>query len=110
MITVNVFNGVAAPAKSTAVTAMLYVPAALGVPESAPLAAFIVTPAGRPLADQVSGLVPFAVVIAGELYPTVCSPFGSDAVVMVGVALIVTEYGAWLAETPRASTSDTVTV
>jgi hypothetical protein len=52
--------GPALPAEFMAVTLMVEVPAAVGVPLSTP-AAVIVMPAGRPVAPQVIGVLPLAV-------------------------------------------------
>ena len=46
------------PVESVAVTVTVLVPAAVGVPEIAPVVALIPRPAGRLVADQVNGAVP----------------------------------------------------
>jgi len=67
-------------------------PAAVGVPEIAPVVALIAKPAGRPVADHVYGVVPpLAVGVAGT-YATPTSPFGrADGQTTLSVGLIVTE-------------------
>jgi hypothetical protein len=44
--------------ESFTVTFAVLVPAAVGVPPITPVLALIVNPAGRPVADQVKGVVP----------------------------------------------------
>ena len=57
-------------------------PVAVGVPLICPVDAFMLNPAGRPVADQVYGVAPpLALTVALYAAPTV--PSGSDAVVMV---------------------------
>ena len=77
-----------APALSVTLIVTENVPDAVGVPESAPLPAFIDRPAGRPLAAHVYGRVPFAAASV-VLYESDCSPLGNDAVVIDGGELMV---------------------
>jgi len=74
------------------VSVTVKVPAAVGVPEIAPVVALIAKPAGRPVADHVYGVVPpLAVGVAGT-YATPTSPFGrADGQTTLSVGLIVTE-------------------
>jgi hypothetical protein len=60
-------------AESVAVTVTLYVPAVVGVPETVPVDEPIVMPGGRPVADQVYGVVPPEAVTVKEVIavPTV---------------------------------------
>src|SRR5579872_3567250 len=67
--------------ESVTVTITLLVPAADGVPEMVPAAGSIVKPLGRPVADQVYGVVPPLAAI-GEEYATPAVPPLSEAVVM----------------------------
>ena len=48
---------------SVTFTVTEYVPAAVGVPLMTPVLALIERPVGKPLADQVNGVVPSALVI-----------------------------------------------
>ena len=71
-------------------TAIVDVPAVVGVPEITPVLELIDKPAGRLVADQFSGAVPpeLARVV---LYAIVSSPLGNgDAVVIEGATLMVT--------------------
>ena len=63
-------------------------PAVVGVPVIAPLAASMLRPAGRPVADQVYGVVP-PVAATVALYAAPTTPPGSDVVVMDGGAMMV---------------------
>ncbi len=74
--------------ESVTVIDTVLVPAVVGFPLMAPLAASIVRPAGRPVADHVYGVVPpLALTVA--LYAPPTTPPGSDVVVMFGGAMTV---------------------
>ena len=64
------------PSESVTVTFTVRVTAVVGVPETVPVVAFIVRPAGKLLADQVNGARP-PVLVSVALYKTPSAPLGS---------------------------------
>src|SRR4051794_19285196 len=80
------------PAASVTMRLTLYVPAlAVGVPEITPVLELIDRPEGRPVADQVYGVVPAEAAAAADVYGADFSPLANDAVVTFGKLLIVIE-------------------
>jgi hypothetical protein len=68
----------------------LLVPAAAGLPEIWPDPASMVSPAGKPLADQAYGAVP-PLAFTAPLYAKPMTPLGRDEVVIARAAPIVKE-------------------
>ena len=64
------------PSESVTVTVTVRVPATVGVPETVPVVAFIVRPAGKLVADHVNGAWPL-VLVSAALYTTPTAPLGS---------------------------------
>ena len=95
---------------SAAVTVNVYVPAAVGVPPIAPVAAFRANPVGRlPVVTlKASAPVP-PVAVTVWLYARLAVQFGNVTVVIDTPGLIVTVY-AWLAVCPNVSLAITVNV
>ena len=76
--------------ESVTVTTTVLAPEAVGDPDMAPVEASSVKPAGRPVADQVYGLVPpFAASVAEYAEPT--TPPDREVVVMDSAGAIVSE-------------------
>jgi hypothetical protein len=76
--------------ESVTVTFTVLVPAAVGVPPIAPVAVLSVTPAGKPVADQVYGALP-PVAASVTLYGEFTTPPGSVAVEIVKAGAIVSD-------------------
>jgi hypothetical protein len=84
----NVFFAVwtGGPASVTVTTTLLLVPADVGVPLITPVVAFMVSPFGSPVADQLYGVVPPLALTVAE-YAPFTPPLGSgDGVVICNCA------------------------
>src|SRR6185312_10223983 len=77
--------------ESVTVMATVLVPAAVGVPLIAPVEEFRFNPAGRPVADQVYGVVPPDAASVAPGYAVLTTPDGNEDVVMVSCPMIVSE-------------------